>query len=102
MSTPKRSPALPDVPTTLEAGFADSDYNYWMGMFVPAKTPRDDRRAAAYQETEKALRIPNVVEKFAAAGHRADAADAGRVRCADQEGDRHQHRARKAAGLKFN
>jgi tripartite-type tricarboxylate transporter receptor subunit TctC len=63
VSTAKRSPALPNVPTTLEAGFADSDYNFWMGMFVPAKTPRPvvDR---LYQETQKALRHPNVVEKF--------------------------------------
>jgi tripartite-type tricarboxylate transporter receptor subunit TctC len=67
VSTPKRSPALPDVPTTLEAGFADSDYNFWMGMFVPAKTPRDivDK---LHQETQRALRHPNVVAKFAPQG----------------------------------
>jgi hypothetical protein len=29
------------VPTTLEAEFANSDYNYWMGILVPSKTPRD-------------------------------------------------------------
>jgi tripartite-type tricarboxylate transporter receptor subunit TctC len=67
VSSPKRSSALPNVPTTLEAGFADSDYNYWMGMFVPAKTPREiiERLRG---ETEKALRHPNVVEKFAPQG----------------------------------
>ena len=86
VSTPSARRALPDVPTTLEAGFADSDYNYWMGMFVPAKTPRDiverlhrrpRRRSAARRDGE-----------IHAAGDRADADDAGRVRCADQEGDR--------------
>jgi tripartite-type tricarboxylate transporter receptor subunit TctC len=63
VSTPKRTPALPDVPTTIEAGFANSDYNFWMGMFVPAKTPREiiDR---LHTETQKALKHPNVVEKF--------------------------------------
>jgi tripartite-type tricarboxylate transporter receptor subunit TctC len=63
VSTPKRTPALPNVPTTIEAGFPDSDYNFWMGLFVPAKTPREiiDR---LYSETQKALRHPNVVEKF--------------------------------------
>jgi tripartite-type tricarboxylate transporter receptor subunit TctC len=63
VSTPKRSAALPNVPTTIEAGFANSDYLFWMGMFVPAKTPRAiiDR---LHQETQKALRHPNVVEKF--------------------------------------
>jgi len=67
VSTPKRSSALPNVPTTLEAGLADSDYVYWMGMFVPAKTPREiiDR---LYRETQKALQHPNVVEKLGAQG----------------------------------
>ncbi len=37
----KRSLALPDLPTTLEAGVPNSDYNFWVGMFAPAKTPRE-------------------------------------------------------------
>jgi tripartite-type tricarboxylate transporter receptor subunit TctC len=63
VSMPKRSSALPNVPTTIEAGYPDSDYNFWMGMFVPAKTPRAVIERL-YQETQKALRHPNVVEKF--------------------------------------
>ena len=67
VSTPKRSLALPNVPTTIEEGFPDSDYNYWMGMLVPAKTPRTivDR---LHQETMKALKHPSVVQKFATQG----------------------------------
>ena len=61
--TPKRSSALPDVPTTLEAGFADSDYNYWMGMFVPAKTDRAIIERLR-RDTLQALAASNVVEKF--------------------------------------
>jgi tripartite-type tricarboxylate transporter receptor subunit TctC len=38
--SPKRSALVPDVPTTLEAGYPDSDYNFWMGSYLPAKTPR--------------------------------------------------------------
>jgi hypothetical protein len=41
VSTPQRSSALPDVPTTLEAGYKNSDYTFWTGLFVPAKTPRE-------------------------------------------------------------
>jgi hypothetical protein len=41
LSTPQRSSALPDVPTTLEAGYKNSDYTFWTGLFVPAKTPRE-------------------------------------------------------------
>jgi tripartite-type tricarboxylate transporter receptor subunit TctC len=37
----KRAAMLPDVPTTLEAGFPDSDYNFWVGLFAPARTPRE-------------------------------------------------------------
>jgi tripartite-type tricarboxylate transporter receptor subunit TctC len=36
--SPKRSALIPDVPTTIEAGYPDSDYNFWMGSYLPAKT----------------------------------------------------------------
>jgi tripartite-type tricarboxylate transporter receptor subunit TctC len=64
VNTPRRSRALPDVPTTIEAGYPDSDYTFWNGMLVPAKTPRDivDR---LHQETQKALALPGVQHKFA-------------------------------------
>lgn len=67
VSTPKRSVTLPDVPTTTEAGFKDSDFTFWNGILVPAKTPRAiiDRLHA---ETEKALTVPEVKEKLAAQG----------------------------------
>jgi tripartite-type tricarboxylate transporter receptor subunit TctC len=35
-----RSSALPDVPTTLELGLANSDYDVWVGLLVPAGTPK--------------------------------------------------------------
>jgi tripartite-type tricarboxylate transporter receptor subunit TctC len=41
VSSIKRSDTLPDVPTTLEAGYPDSDYVFWVGLFAPAATPRD-------------------------------------------------------------
>ena len=41
VSSAKRSAALPNVPTTIEAGFPNSDFDFWIGMFVPKKTPRD-------------------------------------------------------------
>jgi tripartite-type tricarboxylate transporter receptor subunit TctC len=67
VSTAKRASALPDVPTTLEAGFANSDYNFWIGMFVPARTPRDivDK---LQQETAKVLRAPEIQGKLAGFG----------------------------------
>jgi tripartite-type tricarboxylate transporter receptor subunit TctC len=55
--------ALPDVPTTTEAGFADSDYEFWVGAFAPAATPREivDR---LNQEMVKALETPSVRERL--------------------------------------
>jgi tripartite-type tricarboxylate transporter receptor subunit TctC len=38
---PKRSSLMPDVPTTLELGYPNSDYNFWVGALVAAKTPRE-------------------------------------------------------------
>ena len=39
-STPTRADALPEVPTSLEAGYPDSDYTVWYGVFMPGKTPQ--------------------------------------------------------------
>jgi tripartite-type tricarboxylate transporter receptor subunit TctC len=63
----KRSLALPDLPTTLEAGVANSDYNFWVGMFAPAKTPGDTVNRL-YRETLKALGLPDVREKLSRLG----------------------------------
>jgi len=63
----KRSSALPDLPTTLEAGVPNSDYNFWIGMFGPAKTPREVVNRI-YRETLAALRSPEVREKMARMG----------------------------------
>ncbi len=38
--SPQRSPALPNVPTMVESGFADLSLSAWIGLFAPAKTPR--------------------------------------------------------------
>jgi len=38
---PKRSPALPDVPTLAESGFPGLEITGWLGMLAPAKTPTE-------------------------------------------------------------
>jgi tripartite-type tricarboxylate transporter receptor subunit TctC len=40
VSSPARSALFPELPTTVEAGYPDSDYNFWVGALVSAKTPR--------------------------------------------------------------
>jgi tripartite-type tricarboxylate transporter receptor subunit TctC len=41
VSTLKRSPLLPDVPTIDEAGVKGYDMGYWFAAYVPAKTPSE-------------------------------------------------------------
>jgi tripartite-type tricarboxylate transporter receptor subunit TctC len=67
VSTAKRAGALPNVLTTTEAGLKDSAYDFWTGMFVPAKTPREivDKLHAT---ASKALEVPSVKERFAKLG----------------------------------
>jgi tripartite-type tricarboxylate transporter receptor subunit TctC len=63
----KRASVLPDLPTTLEAGFPDSDYNFWVGLLAPGKTPREliDR---LYRSTTAALQVPEVRERVSRLG----------------------------------
>jgi tripartite-type tricarboxylate transporter receptor subunit TctC len=67
VSSPKRASALPDIPTTLEAGYPDSDYTFWMGIFAPARTP-PEIVARLNQELQKALQSPAVKQKLATMG----------------------------------
>jgi tripartite-type tricarboxylate transporter receptor subunit TctC len=67
VSTAKRATALPNVPTTIEAGLKDSAYDFWVGTFVPAKTPREVV-TRLHAETQKALDVPSVKERFAKLG----------------------------------
>jgi tripartite-type tricarboxylate transporter receptor subunit TctC len=70
MGSSKRSAALPDLQTTLEAGVPNSDYNFWVGMFVPSKTPREIVNRL-HQETAKALENKEVRESMAKLGAEA-------------------------------
>jgi tripartite-type tricarboxylate transporter receptor subunit TctC len=67
VSSDKRAPQLPDVPTTAEIGFPKAAYAFWNGTFVPAKTPRAiiDKLHA---EHAKAVADPTVKERLAKMG----------------------------------
>jgi tripartite-type tricarboxylate transporter receptor subunit TctC len=67
VSTAKRASALPDVPTTLEAGIANSDFDFWVGAFVPKQTPRDVV-AKMHAEIVRSLESPAVKEKLGKLG----------------------------------
>jgi tripartite-type tricarboxylate transporter receptor subunit TctC len=67
VGSPKRASALPQVPTTAEAGVPGSEFNFWIGMMAPAKTPRDIVNRL-HDEVVKALNTPEVKERFATLG----------------------------------
>jgi tripartite-type tricarboxylate transporter receptor subunit TctC len=67
VTSPKRSPSLPDVQTSLEAGYKDSDFNYWNGLLAPVKTPRPIIERL-HAEVRKALALPDVQKKLAVQG----------------------------------
>ena len=63
----KRSSVLPDVPTTAEAGVQGAEYSFWIGMLVPAKTPRAIVERL-YTETQAALASAEVKDRLAKLG----------------------------------
>jgi tripartite-type tricarboxylate transporter receptor subunit TctC len=67
VSSPKRVPLLPDVPSIAEAGYPKAEFSFWVGLSVPAKTPRAvvDK---LHDAVEKALSDPDVAAKLAKLG----------------------------------
>ncbi len=67
VSTPQRAPALPQVPTTVEAGVPGSEYIFWVGMIAHAGTPPAILKRLN-DEAIKALDNPEVKERLARVG----------------------------------
>jgi tripartite-type tricarboxylate transporter receptor subunit TctC len=65
-----RSHVLPDVPTLAEQGVTGYDFQFWNGLFAPAKTP-DAAVRAAYKAVVAALQTPEVRERFRILGLQA-------------------------------
>ncbi len=64
VSTAKRSPTAPDVPTVAELGVAGYDFAPEIGLLAPAGTPPAIVNRMA-QEVAKALKSPEVAQRFA-------------------------------------
>lgn len=63
----KRSHAMPELPTMIEAGVAVFEALAWNGMMVPAQTPRDIINKL-HAESVKSLKLPDVRDKITALG----------------------------------
>ncbi|HEY0824466.1 MAG TPA: tripartite tricarboxylate transporter substrate binding protein [Ramlibacter sp.] len=67
VTTSKRSPDLPDVPTVAESGFAGFDAPAWWGVLTSAKVPTPIV-ARMNEEINKALKVPEIASKLAGQG----------------------------------
>ena len=67
VSAAKRATALPQVPTMAEAGLTDAAYEFWVGLYLPAKTPRDII-VKLHEEVDQALQVVSVREHLAKLG----------------------------------
>lgn len=101
VSTAKRSAALPDVPTSVEAGYPDSGYDFWVSALFPAKTP-DAIVDRMHAEISKALDKPDLAKKLQGLG--ADQLRLTRAQFAEmiQREIKQNEAVVKAAGIKPN
>ena len=63
----KRSPLAPDLPTVAESGLPKFEYLTWYGMVVPAGTPRPVVDVIG-RDTSRALRAPAFLDRFTQQG----------------------------------
>ena len=68
VSSGKRDPSFPDVPTLAEAGVPDQESEFIQAVLVPTGTPRDivDK---LYREIARVVALPEVKERLAAIGY---------------------------------
>ena len=67
VSSPTRSPRVPDVPSIVEAGYPDAVFRFWNGISAPAKTPPEVIQKL-HDATEQALKMSALQEKLAKLG----------------------------------
>ena len=74
VTSAKRSPALPDVPTVMEAGISDYEIDRWFGILAPPGTPPAVAKRLR-DEVAKAVAAPDVVDRLEQQGMRAVASE---------------------------
>jgi tripartite-type tricarboxylate transporter receptor subunit TctC len=67
VSTPRRVAALPEVPSIAEAGYPGGEFNFWLGMLAPARTPREVL-GKLNVEINRALKAPEMIDRLAKLG----------------------------------
>lgn len=68
ITSAKRSPRIPDVPTIAESGLEGYAVEMWYGLFMPAKAS-PTLVQAVYREISRIVALPELRERFEATGH---------------------------------
>jgi tripartite-type tricarboxylate transporter receptor subunit TctC len=71
LTTPKRTPQLPEIPTMIEVGLKGFDMTNWYGVMAPAKTPRDIV-VKLNGEVNRIVKLPDARAKLEEAGTQLD------------------------------
>jgi tripartite-type tricarboxylate transporter receptor subunit TctC len=79
VASTQRSRFMPDVPTLAEAGYPNNEFEVWLALYAPAKTPPAVLQRLS-GELAKFLNTPAAREAFAKLGHESDAAGPDVVR----------------------
>ena len=100
VGTPKRSPALPDVPTVAESGFPGFDASLWLAIMAPAGTP-----AAVVNRLNKEIvavvRSPDAADALNKAGAEPTTSTPAELANMVKDGVRKYAAAVKRAGVKL-
>ena len=101
VTTPKRIPQLPDVPTMVESGFPNFVSTSWTGLLAPAHTPQPiiEKLNAAINDGLKTPELKTALERLSNAplgGTPADFTDGDQGRSRQMVADRQDARARQA------
>jgi tripartite-type tricarboxylate transporter receptor subunit TctC len=67
VSSPKRLPLMPEVPTVAELGMPTAQYQFWVGSFAPAQTPKPIIERLN-REIVAALNVQDIADKLIALG----------------------------------
>jgi len=67
VSTQRRAPALPELPTVAEAGLPGFEFDLWLGILAPSKTPRPVVKLIS-AEVRRVLELPDVRERMLGQG----------------------------------
>lgn len=79
VASAQRSRFMPEIPTLAESGFPGGEFEIWLALYAPSKTPAAIV-SRLHQELKKFLELPATREAFGKLGHESDGAGPDMIR----------------------